>query len=100
MFGGLRRSEAEQLEWTEISNEFVEVKAHKAKTRQRRLIRISPQLRVVGLHPRHRRQTPVRELRGQAQARSGKGETARRMATERTSPFVRQLPFRKVPERK
>jgi integrase len=46
LFGGLRRSEAEQMEWEEIGNEFVEVKAHKAKTRQRRLIPISPQLRA------------------------------------------------------
>jgi integrase len=45
LFGGLRRSEAEQLEWAEIGAEFVEVKAAKAKTRQRRLIPISPQLR-------------------------------------------------------
>jgi integrase len=44
LFGGLRRSEAEQLDWSEISEEFVEVKAHKAKTRQRRLIPISKQL--------------------------------------------------------
>lgn len=42
----MRRSEAEQLEWSEIGDEFVEVKAHKAKTRQRRLISISPQLRA------------------------------------------------------
>jgi integrase len=46
LFGGLRRSEAEALEWSEISEEFVEVKAHKAKTRQRRLVPISPQLRA------------------------------------------------------
>ena len=46
LFGGLRRSEAEQMEWAEISDEYVEVKAHKAKTRQRRLIPISPQLRA------------------------------------------------------
>jgi integrase len=44
LFGGLRRSEAEQLEWSEISEEFVEVKAHKAKTRQRRLVPVSTQL--------------------------------------------------------
>lgn len=44
LFGGLRRSEAEQLEWSEISEEFVEVKAHKAKTRQRRLVPVSAQL--------------------------------------------------------
>jgi integrase len=46
LFGGLRRSEAEALEWNEISDEFVEVKAHKAKTRQRRLVPISPQLKA------------------------------------------------------
>jgi integrase len=46
LFGGLRRSEAEEIEWAEIGEEFVEVKAHKAKTRQRRLIPISPQLRA------------------------------------------------------
>lgn len=46
LFGGLRRSEAEALEWSEISGEFIEVKAHKAKTRKRRLIAISPQLAV------------------------------------------------------
>lgn len=44
LFGGLRRSEAEQLDWSEISDEFVEVKAHKAKTRQRRLVPVSSQL--------------------------------------------------------
>ena len=46
LFGGLRRSEAEAIEWAEISDEFVEVKAHKAKTRHRRLIPVSPQLRA------------------------------------------------------
>ena len=46
LFGGLRRSEAEQLEWREITPEFVEIKGHKAKTRERRLIPISPQLRA------------------------------------------------------
>jgi site-specific recombinase XerD len=40
MFGGLRRSEAEQLDWAEVGEEFVEVKAHKAKTCQRRLVPI------------------------------------------------------------
>jgi len=44
LFGGLRRSEAEALEWAEISETHVEVKAHKAKTRQRRLVPISRQL--------------------------------------------------------
>ncbi len=46
LFGGLRRSEAEEIEWAEISNDFAEVKAHKAKTRKRRLVPISPQLRA------------------------------------------------------
>jgi len=44
LFGGLRRAEAEQLEWSEISDEFLEVKAHKAKTQQRRLVPVTPQL--------------------------------------------------------
>jgi integrase len=46
LFGGLRREEAEQFEWADILDEFVEVKAHKAKTRRRRLIPISAQLRA------------------------------------------------------
>jgi integrase len=45
LFGGLRRSEAEALEWKEISDKYVEVKGHKAKTRQRRLAPMSPQLK-------------------------------------------------------
>jgi integrase len=44
LFGGLRRSEAEEIEWAEVGEEFIEVKAHKAKTRKRRLVPISPQL--------------------------------------------------------
>jgi hypothetical protein len=44
LFGGLRRTEAEELNWDTISNDFVEVKAHIAKTRKRRLNAISPQL--------------------------------------------------------
>lgn len=46
LFGGLRRSEAEQIEWAEVSPEFVEVKAHKPKTRRRRRVPISAQLRA------------------------------------------------------
>lgn len=46
LFGGLRRAEAEQLEWAEIGDEFIEVKAHKAKTRRRRLVPITAQLRA------------------------------------------------------
>lgn len=46
LFGGLRRSEAEELTWDVIGDEFVEVKAHLAKTRRRRLNKITPQLRA------------------------------------------------------
>ena len=46
LFGGLRRSEAEELSWDAIGEEFVEVKAHQAKTRRRRLNKITPQLRA------------------------------------------------------
>ena len=46
LFGGLRRSEAEELSWDAIGEEFVEVKAHQAKTRRRRLNAITPQLRA------------------------------------------------------
>ena len=46
LFGGLRRSEAEELSWDAIGDEFVEVKAHLAKTRRRRLNKITPQLRA------------------------------------------------------
>jgi integrase len=46
LFGGIRRAEAEKLEWTEISDEFIEIKAHKAKTRCRRLVPISSHLRA------------------------------------------------------
>jgi len=44
LFGGIRRAEAEKLDWEEIGAEFIEVKAANAKTRRRRLIPISPQL--------------------------------------------------------
>jgi integrase len=46
LFCGLRRSEAEELSWDAIGDEFVEVKAHLAKTRRRRLNKITPQLRA------------------------------------------------------
>lgn len=46
LFGGLRRAEAEQIEWSEIGPEFLELKAHKAKTRRRRWVPISGQLRA------------------------------------------------------
>jgi len=46
VFGGVRRAEAEKIEWAEIGEEFIEIKAEKAKTRRRRLIPISAQLRA------------------------------------------------------
>jgi site-specific recombinase XerD len=46
LFGGIRRAEAEKIEWAEIGAEFIEIKAEKAKTRRRRLIPISAQLRA------------------------------------------------------
>jgi len=46
LFGGLRRAEAEKIEWEEIGPEFIEIKAHKAKTRHRRLVPISAYLRA------------------------------------------------------
>jgi len=46
LFGGIRRAEAEKIEWTEIGAEFIGIKAEKAKTRRRRLIPLSAQLRA------------------------------------------------------
>ena len=46
LFGGVRRAEAEKIAWTEIGAEFIEIKAEKAKTRRRRLILVSTQLRA------------------------------------------------------
>lgn len=45
-FAGLRGSEAEALVEEEIDEEHIEVKAAKAKTRQRRLVKIEPALRA------------------------------------------------------
>ena len=44
LFGALRRSEAELLDWTKINDDFIEVTAQTAKKRHRRLVPISPQL--------------------------------------------------------
>jgi integrase len=46
LFGGLRSQEALRLSASDILADFVEIKAAKAKTRQRRLVPISPQLRA------------------------------------------------------
>jgi integrase-like protein len=45
-FGGLRSSEAEKLEETEIRKDYIEVTAAKSKTRRRRLVLIQPNLRA------------------------------------------------------
>lgn len=45
-FAGLRSSEAQQLDETEIGPRYIEVKAHKCKTRRRRLVVINPTLRA------------------------------------------------------
>jgi integrase len=46
LFAGLRRSEVAALDWNEIdlAENHLEVKAAKAKTRQRRLVNIQPAL--------------------------------------------------------
>jgi integrase len=46
LFGGIRRAEAEKIDWAEIGAEFIEIKAEKAKTRRRRLVPIPAQLRA------------------------------------------------------
>jgi integrase len=46
LFAGLRRSEAEELTWKDIGDEFIQVSAQIAKTRRRRLNKITPQLRA------------------------------------------------------
>jgi len=75
LFGDLRRSEAEELNWEEISEEFVEVKGHIAKTRKRRLNSITPQLQAWL-------------------------ETARStIGGKLPAPFVRELLLRKAQER-
>lgn len=45
-FAGLRTAEALRLEESDIGERYIEVKAAKSKTRQRRLIRIQPNLRA------------------------------------------------------
>jgi integrase len=47
LFAGLRRAELERLDWSEIDLEsgLIEVKAEKAKTAMRRLVKIEPNLR-------------------------------------------------------
>ena len=45
LFAGIRPEEARRLTWADIGPEFVNIPAAKAKTRQRRLVTITPQLR-------------------------------------------------------
>jgi integrase len=45
-FGGLRSAEAHKLEESEIGPRYIEIKAHKCKTRRRRLVLITPTLRA------------------------------------------------------
>jgi integrase len=46
LFAGVRPEEARRLAWEDIGPDFVNVRAHKAKTRRRRLVTIMPQLRA------------------------------------------------------
>jgi len=48
MFAGLRSAELEKLDWTEVdlASGFIEVKAHKAKTGRRRLVKIADNLKA------------------------------------------------------
>jgi integrase len=46
LFGGIRPEESQRLEWANIGPEFIEIPGAKAKTRRRRLVPITPQLRA------------------------------------------------------
>lgn len=46
LFAGVRAGEARRIAWNDLSGDYIEVKAGKAKTRRRRLIPITPQLRA------------------------------------------------------
>ena len=60
LFAGLRRSEVCSLDWSEIDlqGRYIEVKAAKAKTRQRRLVTISDNL-AAWLKPYEKTEGPV-----------------------------------------
>ncbi len=60
-FAGLRTAEIERLDWREIDlrRGFIEITAEKAKSSQRRLVEITPNLRAW-LEPHARRSGPVR----------------------------------------
>lgn len=46
LFAGIRPEEARRLEWVNIGPDFIEIPGAKAKTRRRRLVPLSPQLRA------------------------------------------------------
>jgi integrase len=64
LFAGLRRSEFFALDWSEVDLEqrTIEVKAIKAKTRQRRLVHIADNL-LDWLTPHRQRQGPITPVR-------------------------------------
>ncbi len=77
LFGGLRRAEAERLDWSAVQIErgFIEVSAGIAKTRSRRLVDVEPALRVI-LEPLAKASGPLlpanaRRLRNRAMKAAG-----------------------------
>ena len=46
LFGGVRPEEARRLAWEDVGDDYVTIEGHKAKTRRRRLVTITPQLRA------------------------------------------------------
>jgi integrase len=78
LFAGLRRAELERLDWSEVDFEsgLIEIKAAKAKTAMRRLVKIEPNLRQW-LQPHRRLKGSVvpmetfRELFDQARTDAG-----------------------------
>ena len=46
LFAGIRPEEARRMEWVNIGPEFIEITGAKSKTRRRRLVPITPQLRA------------------------------------------------------
>ena len=46
LFAGLRTSELEDLEWDRVGKQYIEVTADSAKSRRRRLVDVSPNLRA------------------------------------------------------
>ena len=57
-FAGLRQAEIQRLDWSEVSERFIEVKARKSKTAARRLIPVAPNLSAL-LKPLREESGPV-----------------------------------------